>query len=298
MKRWRVWFWWVAVLAVGCEVQPAERDEQESDAAAVIGTSQDADTSDPNPTPREEPDMITSDAAANPGAPVGSADAATPSATAGKPDATAGAAPRDGGPQVSKDIVGVGFDQSRGGYPIPVLLFGGGYASFDVDQLVKPIDIEYDIVEHPESWYEWRRSSTGLELKAARGEWEPVFYKYECSALARGTVLSGVFEDSTVAAPTSGAGLIQITRYGFGSNGSIQSCTMKKFIIGANISVEREQRQGTYTLDGYVMQATYTDGTRERVPFFYDPARPTRLWLERTQYVVPTKEPTTLCVTP
>jgi hypothetical protein len=283
------------MLTAGCEPLHADEDDETLDASAIEGTIKDAETADAAPPPAGEP--AASDAGRRPSGTGGPADAATTNdAAASKP--MGGAATRDGGLRASKDIGGVGFDQSLGGNPIPVLLFAGGYASFKVEQLVEPIDIEYDIVEHPNNWYEWRRSSSGLELKAAGGAWEPVFYKYECSALAEGTVLSGMFEDSSVATPTSSAGLIQITRYRFGNDGSIQSCTMKKFVIGANVSVEREQRQGTYTLDGYVMHATYTNGTRETVPFFFDPARPTRLWMERTHYVVPTEQPSTLCMTP
>jgi hypothetical protein len=68
-------------------------------------------------------------------------------------------------PTVSDVIDSVGFDQSKGGFPIPVLLFHGGYASFNVEQIVKPIDIAYDVVEHPSAWPTWRRDAMGIALK-------------------------------------------------------------------------------------------------------------------------------------
>jgi len=202
-------------------------------------------------------------------------------------------------PVVSSTVEVVAFDRSRAQHPIPVLLFQGGYASYNVDQLVKPIDIAYDVVEHPESWPVWRRTATGLEIEGSNG-FVPFDYSYTCSALPRGTTLSGMFEYTSSTTIGTDAGVFEVERYRFAADGTYESCNMTQTVIVASgtISSKRTQKKGRYVIDGYTIRLTNDDGTSAFMPFFYDPNRSTRLWIEKTNYVTPTKTPATLCVAP
>jgi hypothetical protein len=202
-------------------------------------------------------------------------------------------------PVVSSTVEVVAFERSRAQHPIPVLLFQGGYASYNVGQLVKPIDIAYDVVEHPESWPVWRRTATGLEIEGSSG-FVPFDYSYTCSALPRGTTLSGMFEYTSSTTIGTDAGVFEVERYRFAADGTYESCNMTQtvIVVSGTISNKRTQRKGRYVIDGYTIRLTNDDGTSAFMPFFYDPNRTTRLWIEKTNYVTPTKTPTTLCVAP
>ncbi|MFM2418968.1 MAG: hypothetical protein RL385_3691, partial [Pseudomonadota bacterium] len=133
-------------------------------------------------------------------------------------------------PVVSSTVEVVAFERSRAQHPIPVLLFQGGYASYNVGQLVKPIDIAYDVVEHPESWPVWRRTATGLEIEGSSG-FVPFDYSYTCSALPRGTTLSGMFEYTSSTTIGTDAGVFEVERYRFAADGTYESCNMTQTVI-------------------------------------------------------------------
>ncbi|MEY4513407.1 MAG: hypothetical protein RLZZ450_5529 [Pseudomonadota bacterium] len=202
-------------------------------------------------------------------------------------------------PTVSEVIDSVGFDQSKGGFPIPVLLFHGGYASFNVEQIVKPIDIAYDVVEHPSAWPTWRRDAMGIALKYTN-DWTPLMYKYECTSLAKGTTLAGTFQRRTDTVIGSEAAVQAIQRYRFAANGTFETCKVTKTAIVAlgRISTEREPLHGTYEIDGYKIRFVYSDGTSATLPFFYDPMRPTRVWVGREPFPNPTTVDAAICVDP
>lgn len=202
-------------------------------------------------------------------------------------------------PTVSDVIETVGFDQSQGGFPVPVLLFQGGYASFNVEQIVKPIDIAYDVVEHPSEWPAWHRTAMGVELKYSAG-WKPLMYKYECASLPKGTTLAGTFQRRTDTVVGSEIAVQTIARYRFAVDGTFETCkvTTTAIVSPGRVSTDRAALHGTYEIDGYKVRFAYSDGTSTTVPFFYDPMRPTRLWVDREPFPNPTVVETAICVDP
>jgi hypothetical protein len=216
-----------------------------------------------------------------------------------QPSPDAGGRAGVGAPTVSSVIASVAFEQSKAQSPIPVLLFEGGFASFEVEQLVTPIDIAYDLIERPTAWPAWRRGAAGVELSRG-GAWTPVLYKYECAPLPAGTTLAGLFERRASSVVGNQAAVQTVTRYRFGTDGSFAACEMKKTAIVAlgSITTERTESRGTYQIDGYKVRLINEDASSVTQPFFYDPARPTRMWLGRLHYPASTGTDTALCVAP
>jgi hypothetical protein len=203
-------------------------------------------------------------------------------------------------PYVSTEIAAVGFDQSNKQQPLPLLLYKGGYASFNVDLVVRPIDIAYDVVEHPLDWPQWRRTPTGLERKV-KDEWKPLQYEFECKALPPNSRVNGLFERyvANIVDPSIG-GVATRTRYSFRPDGTFASCEAKTTILVTAGSRRNEQtpHTGTYTIDGFTLRLNYQEGGGASFPFFYDPARPTRVWIEKGYYPTTSEKPTELCVLP
>jgi hypothetical protein len=203
---------------------------------------------------------------------------------------------------VSEDIESVAFDQSTNNRkePIPVLLYSGGYASYNASLIVKPIDIAYDVVEHPDDWPAWRRGPEQVELNGGDG-WRQVRYAYECKALAKGTRFEGTFERyvENIADPSLG-GNVHRTRIRFAKDGTFEFCDATEVIVVVTGTIKNtaEPKAGTYEVDGLTVHLKWTDGTTEDDPLFYDPMRPTRVWLGRAFYENPKAENAEICVKP
>jgi hypothetical protein len=224
------------------------------------------------------------------------ADSAVPADSGPAPHQSDGEVKVPGGkPTVSTVIASVGFTQYNDD-PYPVLLFQGGYASYDLDQIVKPIDIADDIVDNPEEWPEWRRGSGGVELKGEDG-WETLLYTYECSALPKGTTLSGLFEWSFVSNIGGGGGASR-GRYRFAEDGTFASCEAVKIVTLSGSDTTREEHKGRYEIDGYKIKFSYDNAASETLPFFYDPTKPKRVWVGKHYYPTPSGSDTALCVEP
>lgn len=204
----------------------------------------------------------------------------------------------DAGDSALNEIQAVGFDLSNDA-PVPVLLFKAGYASYNAWQIVAPIDIAYDLVEHPMAWPAWRRTSTGVELQNGNG-WAALPYKYECSALPKGTTVSGTFEQRTSTTAGTLAARQWVRRYRFTAEGTFESCEAEKTAIVAtgSITTKYTQAKGSYEIDGYTLLLKHDDGRLDPRPFFYDPMRPTRLWINRAYLPVPAKDNPAICVAP
>lgn len=198
---------------------------------------------------------------------------------------------------VSNVIASVAFDHIEN-RPVPVLLFAGGYASYNVSQIVKPIDIAYDLVEHPASWPLWRRGPMGVELQTPSG-WKTLLYKYECGPLPVGTKLAGTFEVRGSVTAGAEAARKWVNRYRFAADGTFEYCDMTTTAIVVLGSVEtvKTEHRGTYELDGYKVQFALEGAGGGTHALFYDPVRPTRLWLNRAHYTQ-VADGTPLCVAP
>ena len=207
--------------------------------------------------------------------------------------------PEAQGPTVSNEIETVAFEQSTQGHPLPLLCFKGGYASFNVDQLVNAIDIAFDVVEHPTKWPAWRRTANGIERQTSTG-WKALTYKYECAAQPRGTMLSGTFEHYAGTAIGDIAAVETRHRYRFSSDGSFQSCksTLTAVVATGTLDRERLEHSGRYEVDGFTIRFSYADGSSETLPLFYDPTRPTRLWIGNDDFPSPTSNDPAICVAP
>jgi hypothetical protein len=277
-----------AVSSVGAREQDADADEETSEMAGD-------GAGDDGPSGAEE----------DAGEPAGAGDE---SDAAGSTDRAQLDAGQDGStqhpvgtqpPDMSSLIESVGFEQVEDA-PAPFLLFKAGYGSFNAGQIVQPIDIDYDLVEHPQAWPAWRRTPEGVERQTANG-WLPLTYKYECAALPKGTTLSGMFEERLSATVGGGVASRQwVIRYRFSADGTFETCDAQKTAIVATGSVKTEYSQvrGTYEIDGYAIVFTREDGTQVAKPFFYDPARPTRLWIDRGYFPAPSTTNTAICVAP
>lgn len=213
-------------------------------------------------------------------------------------------APTHGAPTVSNEIESVGFydryDQNAvpaGPIPTPLLLYKGGLASRNIGLVLNPIDIAYDRVEHPEAWPAWRRGGAGIELETANG-WTELHYPFECRPLAKGTKLAGTFQYFRDAYVAENAAVKIIDRYRFKDDGTFETCKSTHTVVASSFPIidnKKEPFEGNYEIDGYKLRLTYDDGTTEQRAFFYDPMRPTRLWLGTAHYPTPTEDISEIC---
>lgn len=90
------------------------------------------------------------------------------------------------------------------------------------------------------------------------------------------------------------------TRYRFAADGTVDSCEAKEVIVVATGTIKNttDPKHGSYHIDGYAVHLEYEDGTKLDLPFFYDPNRPTRMWLGRNFYEKPKTENAEICVAP
>lgn len=199
-------------------------------------------------------------------------------------------------------ILSVAFDAkydsriSNGPIPTPVLLLSEGIASFDPSLITVPTDIDYDRQEHPENWPSWRRANGQVQI-LEQNSWQAMHYPYEVAPLAANTALIGTFEhrrDSAVG--TTAASAVDF-RFRFYANGTYEFCESTIVIIPAIPTIDREytRESGTYTTDGYTLTLNNTEGGTETMPLFYDPERPTRLWLGVNHYPNPSDNLTDIC---
>jgi hypothetical protein len=290
-------------LATGCEVPTdaqsdagarggddaeAQTDEQQARADAGSDAGEDA-----------EPAAAPSQTGAKPEADAGAAGKAAPAPSMQSPaGASAGAAgsdmpammaPLTAAPTVSTEITKVAYNQTTNGTgkPIPVLLYAGGYASYNISLITEPIDIAYDIVEHPDAWPLWRQGNERVELQEA-GAWTPVHYAYETQPLPADTRVSGLFERyvENIPDPNLG-GNAHRYRYKFSDDGTFEFCDASVVIVVASgtIRYENALKKGRYAVEGLTIQYTFDDGSpSERYPFFFDPERPTRFWLRSAHF--------------
>ena len=189
----------------------------------------------------------------------------------------------------------VAFDRGTSNIPAPLLLFSGGYATFNLDLLLNPVDVASDVAAHPGAWLPWRRGGNG-RVEYLTNAWKPVAYNNEYVALERGTRLSGVYEHNF-----ESAGAASVTeerrRYRFEKDGTFAFCTVtRKTVINGQWLLDTVERKGTYEIHGYTIQLVDSDGVTSTWPFFYRPEL-TAIWTnERPFEIIPT--PDALCVTP
>lgn len=305
----------VIILACACDSKGGGAALESGDGAAVSrdGAGEDEkreprevgedDASDISSDPEEVSESDRPGEDADPGEDAASsADDEIGDSGAADADLQDGAPPHHpvGAPAGDLDVIESVAFEDVDGVPEPFLLFKAGYGSFNVEQIVHPIDIAYDLVEHPQAWPAWRRTPQGVERQTANG-WLPLTYKYECAPLPEGTTLNGVFEERLSAVVGGGVASRQwVIRYRFSDDGSFEVCDAQKTAIVATGSVKTQytQAKGTYEIDGYTIRFTRDDGTEVAQPFFFDPNRPTRVWIDRGHFPIPKAANSAICVAP
>ena len=200
-------------------------------------------------------------------------------------------------PGASNEIESVAFDQSKGGRPIPLLLYPGGYASFNVELATTTVAVAEDILVNPDDWHPWRRTSAGVEIEWS-SEWMPVHYRFECAAQRKGTRLSGTYEHRE----TLNLGVAvedTVARYRFRPDGTFESCEVKEH-VASNGFMDRSnvKHSGRYEVSGYSIRFVYADGGGDTLPFFYYSIGKTALWVEKTHFVPQTADDADICVAP
>jgi hypothetical protein len=189
---------------------------------------------------------------------------------------------------------------SDGPIPTPVLLISDGtssIASYNPSIITTPIDIDYDRQEHPEDWPAWRRSNGVAQIQESNG-WRQVHYPYEVGALPSGTRLSGTFEHRRDATVGTTAASSADYRFRFYADGTYESCTSTLVVVPAVPTIKREYTRfrGRYKVDGYTITITNdADSSTSSAPFFYDPERPTRLWIGSDHYPAPSDNLSDIC---
>jgi hypothetical protein len=188
------------------------------------------------------------------------------------------------------------FDSGASNIPAPLLLFAAGYASFNLDLLLHPVDVATDVVTHPGAWLEWRRGADRVEYRTSAG-WHRVAYNNEYSALPRGTRLAGTYEHTF-----ESAGAAAVTeerrRYRYEEDGTFALCTVtRKTVINGQWLLDSLERQGTYEIEGYTIRIVDSDGVASTWPFFYRPEL-TSMWTDGRPFAILPSAPDALCVTP
>jgi hypothetical protein len=208
-------------------------------------------------------------------------------------------------PTVSDEIVSTAYVQKMDQavlpervFAVPVLLYKGGLASFNTELVTNPIDIAYDFVEHPQDWPAWRRNAAGTVELQRGGVWGTPEYSYEVKPLPKGTTLAGTFNWGRDTAIGTDAAVKFVFRYRFKADGTFERCKSTVTAIPAIPSITRKQEpfSGKYEIDGYKLKLTYDTGGEDTIPFFYDPTRPTRLWLGPNHYPVVEQDIPEICI--
>jgi hypothetical protein len=166
----------------------------------------------------------------------------------------------------------------------PIALFKDGRALNDTTGLLYPGGLDAHRTSYPESWTQWRRSATGIEVRQSNGTWKAITSRPQPLA-PEGTRRAGVYEALSVA---SGAGLTIITsqNYTFTNTGVIGrgSYTIGEAPGLGAISTTPNNR-GTYTINGYRLSISFEDGTKEEHVIVVD-ARPRYLYIDGALYVL------------
>ncbi len=297
-------------LALGCEDAPSESTEHDPGVDRDSDHDHDADAGDvPSKDMEDAGDSGSAEADADDSSllQVDADDSGPDGAGGNASDADTDAGTHvnlgNAAPHVSYDIQAVGFhaitDQaiSRDPIPVPVLLYAGHLASFNTDLAVKRIDIDYDLIEHPDAWPAWRRNGDVTELQRGAA-WAPLHFKYQCLPLPKGTVLGGTFQYLRDAAVGSTAAVKTIDRYRFKDDGTFETCKSTLTVVASSppiINRKYEEKRGRYEIDGLKILFRYDDGATAAAAFFYDPMRPTRLWFGRTHFTKPANDVPEIC---
>ena len=91
-----------------------------------------------------------------------------------------------------------------------------------------------------------------------------------------------------------------IYRFRFKQDGTFETCKSLLTVVPAVPTIQRtyESKTGNYEVDGYKIHLTYNEGGEDLYPFFFDPARPSRLWLGFNYYPTPTNDVPEICMVP
>jgi hypothetical protein len=189
-------------------------------------------------------------------------------------------------PADSDMVVSVAFTLNKTGEPVPVVLFDGGYATYDASIVTQsPIDAAAHRKANPDSWTQWRRISGQVELKTSSG-WQQLSTHDEAKPLPKATPLSQLHGRYYSPDP-NGNPLIYITwRYRFNENGTFEYCKVS-VVVGTNpdlLSRERDMRAGRYHVDGYTLRLDDDKGVSDTHAFFYEGPTSERMWIDGLYY--------------
>jgi len=218
-------------------------------------------------------------------------------------EAGSGGAPAgkdNAGPVPTNDIETVGMDDTTDKEPRPVIMFRGGYATYNVRVVTSPVDVATDVVEHPDAWYPWRRTAEGLELQRRNGSWYRLPYKEESQPLVAGSRLDRIYEHGSVSDVGISAVIQKITRIEWNADGSWRACDGTKTTIVQTGMWRKETTPSTgkYEINGYTAHITNDDGSEQTVPLFTMVDEPHVIWFKDGPLGAPTELPDAICVTP
>lgn len=202
-----------------------------------------------------------------------------PSAASG--NGAAGQAAADMPPKISNTVVSIAFGTAPAGNPTPLVLFDGGYATWDETILAtQAIDVAASMQAMPNMWEQWRRSGNEIQLKSSQG-WNPLPYSDEYGPTMKGTRLSAVYERVFSPDPTAEVLVLLEWRYRFKSDGTFEYCYTST-IAGTPpvFSKERKSRAGKYEVDGYVVHFDDDAGVSDTESFIYNSASTHWLWVD------------------
>jgi hypothetical protein len=191
-------------------------------------------------------------------------------------------------PVDSDEVVSVAFLLNSKGEPRPVVLFKGGYATYDESIVTQsPIDAAAHRAANPDSWTEWRRTSGKVDLKTSTG-WQLLVTHEEAKPLPKGTPLSQLHE-SYVGSDLNANPVILIRwRYRFHEDGTFDYCKISE-IAGTNpdiFSREIDDRAGHYVVDGFKLHLEDANGINDTYSFFYEGPVSQRMWIDGRYYVL------------
>ncbi|MET0388915.1 MAG: hypothetical protein ABW321_23280 [Polyangiales bacterium] len=221
----------------------------------------------------------------------GGGDAGTSASAAGGGSGSAGTGSADNAPNPapadSDEIVSVAFTVSTtNGDPVPVVLFEGGYATYDASIVTQsPVDAAAHRKANPDSWTPWRRISGYVELKTSTG-WEPLVAYEEAKPLPKATALSKLHERFFSPDPNGNPLIYLSWRYRFHEDGTFEYCKTS-VIVGTDpdlLSRDLDMRAGRYHVDGYTLRLDDDKGVSDTHAFFYEGPVSDRMWIDGLYY--------------
>jgi hypothetical protein len=165
----------------------------------------------------------------------------------------------------------------------PIVFFKNGDALTDIKGLAHPSGIAAHKKTKPDSWQQWRRNGSNLEITKTKG-WSALSFNVNYPQLPSGFNLNGTYNS------VGGFGNTMAWRqYKFSPDGQVArsngaGSSDKVGDTSVVTSSARQNQLGQYRIDGITLQIKYDNGSAQSYILVTDPKSPSTIWLDGESY--------------